>query len=431
MKNAGMVWLTCILFLNGFSQKLELKDAVNIGLKNSLDIQFAGNMVDIAKLNNYIGIAGGLPLVTAAAADNYGITGVNQRINTGEVIKREGSNANNLSANFTASILLYNGHRVYSAKRRLEQMELMNKDSLNAVIMNIMAQIMVAYFDVLRQQGYFKTFDLAIEVARRKLEIVKTQQGVGLANNADLYQSEVDLNNLIQSRGTQQIIVDQAKAELLRQLTVRPDSVIIIEDTITLDRNIILDDVLSRLPQNPDMLAAEDQVRINQILIQEIAAQRYPTIRASTGYTYNGNNASAGQLLLNQSYGPFVGISLNIPIYNGSIYKRQQKIAEINHQNAIVQKDMLQRDLKASIVKTYNAYTATLQQLESQKNNYRLAQQLLNLVLQRFQYRQATIVDVAQAQQSYITAAYSLVNYSFVAKAAEIELKRISFRLAP
>src|SRR6516162_719393 len=231
MKNTGMVWLTCIIFINGFSQKLELKDAVNIGLRNSLDIQFAGNMVDIAKLNNYIGIAGGLPLVTAAATDNYGITGVNQRINTGEVIKREGSSANNLNANLTASILLYNGHRVYSAKRRLEQLELMNKDSLNAVIMNIMAQIMVAYFDVLRQQGYFKTFDLAIEVARRKLEIVKTQQGVGLANNADLYQTEVDLNNLIQSRETQQIIVDQAKAELLRLLTLRTDSLIIIEDT--------------------------------------------------------------------------------------------------------------------------------------------------------------------------------------------------------
>jgi outer membrane protein TolC len=431
MKNTGMVWLTCIIFINGFSQKLELKDAVNLGLKNSLDIQFAGNMVDIAKLNNYIGIAGGLPLVTAAANDNYGITGVNQRINTGEVIKREGSNANNLQANFTASILLYNGHRVYSAKRRLEQMELMNKDSLNAVIQNVMAQIMTAYFDVLRQQGYFKTFDLAIEVARRKLEIVKTQQGVGLANNADRFQTEVDLNNLLQSRETQQIIVDQAKAELLRLLTLRTDSLIIIEDTITLDRNITLDDVLSRLPENPDVMAAQDQIRINQMLIQEIAAQRYPTIRASTGYTYNGNNASAGQLLLNQSYGPFVGLSLNIPIYNGSIYKRQQKIAEINKQNAIAQRDMLERDLKASIVKTYNAYAATLHQLESQRNNYKLAEQLLNLVLQRFQYRQATIIDVAQAQQSFITAAYSLVNYSFVAKTAEIELKRVSFRLTP
>jgi outer membrane protein len=177
------------------------------------------------------------------------------------------------------------------------------------------------------------------------------------------------------------------------------------------------------------MLYADEQIRINQLIIKEIAAQRYPTVRASTGYTYSGNNASAGQLLLNQSYGPFVGLSMNIPIYNGSIYRRQQKIAEINARTTGIYKDMLVRDYRAEIVKTYRAYAVTLQQLESQQKNYQLAQQLQQLVLQRFQFRQATIVDVAQAQQSFITAAYSLVNYSFVAKSAEIELKRVSNQL--
>ncbi|MFI5155992.1 MAG: TolC family protein [Chitinophagales bacterium] len=431
MKKSGIVWLALMGYLSGFSQKLELHDAVNLALKNSLDIQISTNNVDIAKINNYIGIAGGLPLISAVGTDNFFISGVNQKLNTGEVIKREGSNANNLSGNLTASILLYNGHRVFAAKKRLEQLETQSRDQLNSIIQNIMASVMTAYFDVIRQQGYNKTIDLAIEVARRKLEIVKTQQGVGLANNADLFQSQVDLNNLIQSKVTQQLVIDQAKSELLRMLTLRPDSVILVEDSIMVDKSLKLDEVQSRLTLNPDILAADDQININQMLIKETAAQRYPTIRASTGYSYSGNNASAGQLLLNQSYGPFVGLSLNIPIYNGSIYKRQQKIAEINSLSATVQKDLLLRDYRANIVKTYQAYTATLQQLETQQSNYQLASQLLALVLQRFQYRQATIVDVAQAQQSYITAAYSLVNYSFVAKSAEIELKRISFRLSP
>lgn len=431
MKKTGIVWMALIGCFSGHSQKLELQDAVNLALKNSLDIQMSTNNVDIAKVNNYIGIAGGLPVISAAGTDNFYISGVNQKLNTGEVIKREGSNANNLSGNLTASILLFNGRRVFAAKKRLEQLEGLSRDQLNSIIQNITASVMTAYFDVLRQQGYNKPIDLSIEVAKRKLEIVKAQQGVGLANNADLFQSQVDLNNLMQARVTQQLVIEQAKAELLRMLTLRPDSVIVIEDTIILDKSMRLDDVLSRLTLNPDILAADDQIKINQMIIKETAAQRYPTIRASMGYSYSGNNASAGQLLLNQSYGPFVGLSLNIPIYNGSIYKRQEKIAEINTLNAAAQKDILLRDYRANIIKTYQAYTATLEQLESQKSNYRLASQLLELVLQRFQYRQATIVDVAQAQQSYITAAYSLVNYSFVAKSAEIELKRISFRLSP
>jgi len=68
--------------------------------------------------------------------------------------------------------------------------------------------------------------------------------------------------------------------------------------------------------------------------------------------------------------------------------------------------------------------------LESQQKNYELARQLLNLVLQRFQLRQATILELSQAQQSFVTSGFSLVNYSFVAKSAEIELKRVANQLS-
>ncbi|HMH34878.1 MAG TPA: TolC family protein, partial [Puia sp.] len=350
-----VIFLGCFS-ITGIAQKLNLKDAVDIALKNSLDIQVTKNFTEIAAVNNYIGIAGGLPIVTGAATDNYGINGVNQKLNTGQVIKREGSSANNLSGNITGSILLYNGSRVVATKKRLEQLLLQSKDSLNANVLSVMASVMTAYFDIIRQQGYMKTIDLAIDVSKKKLEIVKTQQTVGLANNAELFQAQVDLNNLILSQQSQQLIVDQAKAELLRLMTLNADSSIVVEDTIIVDNAIRLEDVMVRLSSNPNMLYADEQIRINQLLIKEISAQRYPTVRASTGYTYSGNNASAGQLLLNQSYGPFLGLSINIPIYNGSIYRRQQKIAEINSRTAGIYKDMLVRDYRADIVKTYRAY---------------------------------------------------------------------------
>ncbi|MEI9956551.1 MAG: hypothetical protein WDM90_09685 [Ferruginibacter sp.] len=40
------------------------------------------------------------------------------------------------------------------------------------------------------------------------------------------------MNALLQSKQSQQLIVDQAKTELLRLLTLRPDSAIAVEDTI-------------------------------------------------------------------------------------------------------------------------------------------------------------------------------------------------------
>ncbi|HTI90882.1 MAG TPA: hypothetical protein VL727_09845, partial [Puia sp.] len=54
---------------------------------------------------------------------------------------------------------------------------------------------------------------------------------------------------------------------------------------------------------------------------------------------------------------------------------------------------------------------------------------LLNLVMQKFQLKQATIVDVKNAQQSFENAGFLLVNVSYAAKAAEITLRRYANQL--
>ena len=409
---------------------LRLPDAVNMALKNSLEVQLSKNFVETNTVLNNYGVAGGLPIVTTSLTDNEQISSINQKFNTGANILRDAAAANNFSLGVTGSILLYNGNRVVAAKSRLATLVNQSEQLLNAQIQNVMAGVMVGYYDVVRQQSYLKTIEKSIDASNQQLEIIKTRQFVGLANNADLFQAQIDLNALLQARQSQQLIIDQAKTELLRQLTLNPDSVINIQDTILVDKNILMTDVLNNLNKNADILAAQEKVKINELLVKETAALRYPSIRASTGYNFTRNQAAAGQILLNQNYGPFVGVSVGIPIYNGSVYKRQQKVAEINVGNAELDKQILIRDYNAQVVQVYQSYAITLQQLKTEQENYSLSNQLLELVLQKFKFKQATIVDVKNAQQSFEASGYRLVNLNFAAKSAEIELKRLANKLA-
>ena len=91
-------------------------------------------------------------------------------------------------------MLLYNGSRVVATKRRLEQLELQSEQYLNSQVQNTMAAVMVSYYDIVRQQAFIKTIDRSIDVAQKQLEIVKTQQSVGMANDADLFQTQINLN---------------------------------------------------------------------------------------------------------------------------------------------------------------------------------------------------------------------------------------------
>ena len=409
---------------------LRLTDAINLALQNSLDVQLSKNIVEAnTTLNNY-GVAGGLPTVTGTLSNNEQIISINQKENSGRSTDRKNAATNNLVVGVTGSILLYNGNRVVATKSRLGILVNQSEQLLNAHIQNILAGVMVGYYDIVRQQSYITTIEKSIDASNQQLQIVQARQSVGLANNADLFQAQIDLNALIQNKQSQQLIINQAKTELLRQLTLNPDSAVIIQDTILVDRNLQLNTILNSLNTNPNIIAAQDQIKINELVVKETAALRYPSVRATTGYNFNRNKASAGQLLLNQNYGVSVGIGVAIPIYNGSVSKRQQRVAEINVQNAGLDKQILLRDYSAQIVRSYQAYISTLKQVDTEQENYKLSNQLLELALQRFKFKQATIVDVKNAQQSFEASGYRLVNLNFAAKSSEIELKRLSSQLS-
>ena len=425
MKRFLFILFSLAANLSSYSQSLSLQDAINIALKKSLDIQLMKNYVEIGRINNNIGVAGGLPVVAAAASDIEQTTNVNQKLNSGTIISRNGAVGNSFSSNLTAGLLLYNGSRVVANKNRLEQLQLQSEQNLNSEVQNTMASVMFSYYDIVRQQAYLKSLDKSIEVAQKQLDIVKTQQSVGMANNADLYQSQINLNSFIQQKQAQLLVIDQAKTGLLLLLNLRPDSLIYISDTIVVDNSLKLGDVLNNLNQNADILAAESQININEFIAKETAALRYPSLGASAGYNFNRSQTTAGNILLNKSVGPFVGLTLGIPIYNGSAYKRQQRVASINVINAGLERDSLTRSYAAHAVQTFQAYSSSLQQLDSQKVNVDLAQKLIDLVLQRFQLRNATIIDLIQAEQSFQNATYTFINLSYAAKSSEIELNRL------
>lgn len=424
-----LILFSMLTVVNANAQQLTLQDAINISLKNNFDIQIAKNIAEINTINNNIGVAGGLPSVTATATDQESVVNINQKLNTGTEISRSGAASNALNANVTGSMLLYNGYRVVATKKRLEELQKQGENLLNTQIQNTIASVMLKYFDVVRQQSYMRTLQQSIDLSTKQLELIQTKKDVGLANNADLFQSQIDLNTRLQDMQTQELIVAQTKTDLINLLNIKEDSAIIIKDSIIIDKNIQLVDVMGSINQNPLLLSLDQQVKINELLEKEVASLRKPALRANTGLNFGRTQSAAGQLLLNQSYGPFVGVSLSVPIYSGGAIKRQQQVAGINTNNAKLQKESALLNYKTATIKTYQSYTNSINQLKTQQNTYQLSQQLVDLSLQRFQLAAATIIEVREAQKSFEDAGFRLVNLSYAAKIAEIELKRVSNKL--
>ena len=409
---------------------LSLKEAVTIAIQNSYDIKLIENNVSIAKNNNNYGVAGGLPTVTATGNNNNTLTTINQTFpDPSRNTTRSGVDGSTLNGGLSATMILFNGYRIAATKDRLASIEKQTEAALQTQMLNTSSTVMQQYYNVIRQNAFLKTIEKSIEASEERVAIVKTRQAIGVANQADLLQSSLDLNALIQAKQNQLLVLEQVKADLFNSMVVPANSNYNFTDSIQVDQKLSLSDVESKMKEHPLLQSAQQLINVNQFLEKETKALTYPTLRANGGFNYNSNKSTAGFILLNESYGPFLGFNLSIPIYAGSASKRAVKNAQINTLSAKLQYDNTAQDLATELFKTYQNYQNSLKQTPIELENYQMSEALLALVMEKFKLGQATIVDVKQAQQSFETAGFRLTSLKFSAKIAEIELKRLSNQL--
>ena len=410
---------------------LSLKEAVTIAIQNSYDIKLVENAASIAKNNNNYGVAGGLPTVTANGTNNNTLTTISQTFpDASRNTTRSGVDGSTLNGGLTATMILFNGYRIAATKDRLESIQKQTEAALQAQLLNTSSTVMQQYYNVIRQIAFLKTIEKSIEASEQRVAIVKTRQELGVANQADLLQSSLDLNALLQAKQNQLLVLDQVKADLFNSMVVPANSNYVFTDSIQVDQKIILSDVESKMKAHPLLQSAQQLINVNQFLEKETKALMYPTLRANSGFNYNSNKSTAGFILLNESYGPFLGFNLSIPIYAGTANKRAYKNAQINTVSAKIQYDNTAQNLSTELFKTYQNYQNSLKQTPVEIENYKMSDALLTLVMERFKLGEATIVDVKQAQQSFETAGFRLTSLQFSAKIAEIELKRMSNQLS-
>lgn len=429
MKKVLIYFFLLLSFNTGAQVPITLDNAIDSALKSNFDIQIARVSTRISAINNTFGVAGGLPSVNASVSDNNSVYNLEQKTSSGLDITKDNVKSSSLNAGLTASMMLFNGFRITATKGRLNFLQKQSELQLNQQIQNTIAAIMVTYFDIIRQQTYLEIIQSSLDVTSKKMDIVNERFNVGMANEADVLQTQMDLNTDEQNLKSQQLILEQDKINLLQLMGVKEFFSISINDTILVDENIRKDSIINYLENNRQYLFADQQIKINEQIVKELKAQRYPSVRISTGYNFIYNSSSAGFNLFTQNYGPTVGATLLVPIFNGTIYKTQQEAADYNVENARLQKESLLSSLKAEAIKTYQAYESSLQQMKSQKSSYENASKLVKIVIQRFRLNQATILDVKAAEASFESAGFMFVNMQYAAKTSEIELKRLVYRL--
>lgn len=429
--NRLLIWIIVFVPIVAEGQRvIALQELIDLALKNNFDIQIARNDAEIDKIKNTYGYAGGLPVISGTMGSDGSLNHMEQQFSDGSSNTYNSAGQYGYDAGISGSMVLFNGMKIIATKQRLNALQQQSELLLAQEIQNTIAALSLKYYDIVRQQSYLKIIQSSQDFSKKKLAILNERDKVGMAKPADLLQLQMETNNAEQAIKLQELLIERDKADLLILAGEKDYTPFEINDTIAIEGNLQPDSLLAIIDKNPQFLLADNSIRIYEQSLREISAVRYPSLKINAGYQFSNAFYTYGTTESNRVFGPWAGVSLSVPIFNGNIYGIQKRAGVLNLENARLEKDKIYENLKSEVYKTGLSYRVTLNQIAFQKENYELAREIESIMLQNFQVNQATVLDMKEAQTLFENAAYLLINLQFSAKVAEIELKRLTGKIS-
>ena len=422
--------LLSLLFANAVASQdssFTAKEAIDLALKQNLDIQISSTDLDIAKANNNWGNAGGLPTATGNIFNTEAISNINQKLANGSNIERNNVSNSSINANLAISWRVFNGMRVRSTMERFDAMEKMGTIAVAQQIDQVIFDVLNIYYNLIRLKKQVIATKAIIDLSKERLKIAETRFNVGSGAKTDMLQAKIDLN--AQEVNLQNIYKQVSNTKASMNTLLKKDAGASFhpkEEQFSIP-SIEYNTLVSKIDQqNPQLLLAQ-QEKLNLMIEKKIiSSQRMPSVNLNSNTVLNRSKSTAGFFLTNQTFGPNIGLGIGIPIFNGNINKTQLKVNSIQQKKQDLQTEqlraLLQRDLLIAFQEYQNAVSVSM----VEESNVQLAKENNFISTERFKKLQSNSIELRQAQLSLIEAQDRYINAQYRAQIAATAIRYIT-----
>ncbi|WP_367388686.1 TolC family protein [Lewinella sp. LCG006] len=332
-----------------------------------------------------------------------------------------------LKNNFTAGVNLdamifdaayFVALKAARAARTYAQLELVDRQR------QVRQQVRDVYLPVLLLQSNLAQLDKNLsnleELFRETQEIYEA----GFAEQLDVDRLALSLANL----RTERDALDRQYQNALRALKFTINYPAGQELTIADDMEAMLSD------DNPEMLTTtvnynrrpeinllDKAIELSDLNVQNFKTRYLPSLRGFAGYQYQyqGNDFQSG------FWAPtgFVGLTLNVPIYDGGFKRSQIDRANITRQQVQVQRSTVQRLIDLEVENAQATYLSAQERLNDRVDNLALAQRIYDTTQVKYREGVGSSLEVNQAEQALYTAQTNRLQAIYEVLQAKIALE--------
>jgi outer membrane protein TolC len=257
-------------------------------------------------------------------------------------------------------------------------------------------------------------------------DIIKGQYDNGLAKRIDLDRITVTVSNIDTERKQLRSNVEQQENALKFFIGMPIETPIVLPEA----QFGVTPQALNDTPdttQLPQYQLVQKQKELYEFNKKAVIAEYYPKLSLSAGYNYLGQGPEMPWFKKPADgvyWTDYSAISLNmhVPIFTGFGTRARVRQADIEIRST--EEDL--KDTKLSLDLAYSNAKSQIQvsltNINNQKENVKLAQEVLDDVQNNYQNGLATLTDLLDAETGYITSQRNYTNALLTYKLAEVQL---------
>jgi outer membrane protein len=379
-----------------------LDQCIAIAQKSNPDIAIAGESYRKAEgslLMNYGRLLPGFSMGFSTGHRFYGPSSI-QFDASGRPVQDEGFDYGDYGFQLQSDIQVFDGGGNISRVRSA----MANRDAAREALKYrrdvIAADIIRAYYDLVRAKMLLRVQEESAESAKRNLERTEALLQVGSATRADVLKARVRHSNtrlsLIQATNG----VELAKQDLSVLLKMPGDREIDVDTTMTIEVTDLdaASEIQSAMSVRPDLKSLEHSIKSARSSVSAARSGWFPTLGASFNYGWNDRKMAENLNFFKNEYSWSITGYLSFNVFdrfqtssNVRIAKADARIAEYNLEKAKLEAANQIRTLVLTITQARERISVASETVEQANEDLRLAEE-------RYRVGAGTMLETIDAQ---------------------------------
>ncbi len=399
-----------------------LDDLINYALSNRIELKQAQIDQEIGEREIASALSGWFPQINATGSLSHYIQMPTTNFNGANVTMGQ---RNNSALTFQADQTLISP-QLFQASKAAKFVRQTNELNLENSKISTVVSVSKAYYDILTSEEQIKIILENIVRLERQHAEASARYEVGLVDKTDYKRAQISLNNArAELKSAQEL--RKYKYDYLKMLLAIPT-----EQAISLsfvDQNMEASIVLD----TTELLQIANRVEFRQLqTLQEIQKlntqyQKWtflPRVGAYANYSMNYRNNTFADLYKDNFPASTVGLSLNLPIFQGT--KRIQEIRKSELQEERLQLDLqnLENQISTEYSSAMASYRANMNDWRNAKENIELSEEVYNTIKLQYDAGVKTYLDLMTAETNLKTAQLNYLNALYAVLSSKLDIQK-------